>query len=410
MSTSMGFVKKMKQHFKSEMDDVFSEQIKFGLFSLNFLVVGGTFGFQCYDAVFKESTKETVQLTIKQFKKDHQRKEILPEWISLWASKDDDKLIRRSLKLIHKVIEEDPDEFVNRKKGFSRMIEPWITKDYVQKKGLYTKMWTKFGNAIKFGIVKSEANRNEFANFLRFESTKSEGELISLDEYLSRLQSGQNKIFYLIATKNQLEKSPFIEMLKKKDFEVILLTDDIDPYVVQHLLAYKGKTFHDICQDGFKFYKEDLEKSFEKLVQWWTKLLDVDVKINHLLSYTPCVVVESRYGLTSFLEILPHSEPHMPARRVLEINPGDPMIKDLCQHDPKDENVQRLAIALYGIALIESGLLLTESETSTFHPFRFAQSSLNRFGGVKKEPEIEIGKNFFEKVFPLPWSRSSRTP
>jgi len=116
---------------------------------------------------------------------------------------------------------------------------------------------------------------------------------------------------------------------------VILLTDDIDPYVVQHLLAYKGKTFHDICQDGFKFYKEDLEKSFEKLVQWWTKLLDVDVKINHLLSYTPCVVVESRYGLTSFLEILPHSEPHMPARRVLEINPGDPMIKDLCQHDPK---------------------------------------------------------------------------
>lgn len=49
------------------------------------------------------------------------------------------------------------------------MIEPWITKDYVQKKGLYTKMWTKFGNAIKFGIVKSEANRNEFANFLRFE-------------------------------------------------------------------------------------------------------------------------------------------------------------------------------------------------------------------------------------------------
>ncbi|KAK6793033.1 hypothetical protein RDI58_012114 [Solanum bulbocastanum] len=95
--------------------------------------------------------------------------------------------------------------------------------------------------------------------------TKSKGELISLDEYLSRMQSSQNKIFYLIATKNQLEKSPFIEMLKKKDFEVILSTDDIDPYVVQHLLAYKGKTFHDICQDVFKFYKEDLEKYLKNL-------------------------------------------------------------------------------------------------------------------------------------------------
>ncbi|KAG5613502.1 hypothetical protein H5410_024783 [Solanum commersonii] len=80
----------MKQHFKSEMDDVFSEQIKFGLFSLKFLVVGGTFGFPCYDVVFKESTKEIMQLTTKQFKKEfenHQRKEILPEYISLWVSK-----------------------------------------------------------------------------------------------------------------------------------------------------------------------------------------------------------------------------------------------------------------------------------------------------------------------------------
>lgn len=49
------------------------------------------------------------------------------------------------------------------------MIEPWITKDYVQKKGLYTKMWTKFGKGIKLGIVKSDVNRHEFANFLRFE-------------------------------------------------------------------------------------------------------------------------------------------------------------------------------------------------------------------------------------------------
>ncbi|KAK6793036.1 hypothetical protein RDI58_012117 [Solanum bulbocastanum] len=59
----------MKQHFRSEIDDVFNEQIKFGLFSLNFLVVSGTFGLQCYDGFFKESTKETVQLTIKQLKK-----------------------------------------------------------------------------------------------------------------------------------------------------------------------------------------------------------------------------------------------------------------------------------------------------------------------------------------------------
>uniref|UniRef100_A0A3Q7H3I4 Uncharacterized protein n=1 Tax=Solanum lycopersicum TaxID=4081 RepID=A0A3Q7H3I4_SOLLC len=121
---------------------------------------------------FKEPTEKIVELTSRKIMKeleDDRSKEILPEWSFLLASKDNDKHIRRSLKLIHKIIEEDPDEFVNRKKGFSRMIEPWITKDYVQKKGLYTKMWTKFGKGIKLGIVKSDVNRHEFANFLRFE-------------------------------------------------------------------------------------------------------------------------------------------------------------------------------------------------------------------------------------------------
>ena len=129
--------------------------------------------------------------------------------------------------------------------------------DNNEKKGQYTKFWNEFGKSIKLGIIEDAANRNRLAKLLRFEryicfvcllvymslkvllccfayfvirviflplnSTKSEGKLTSLDQYIKRMKPGQKDIFYITGTsKEQLEKSPFLERLIKKNYEVLL--------------------------------------------------------------------------------------------------------------------------------------------------------------------------------------------
>lgn len=131
------------------------------------------------------------------------------------------------------------------------------SSDNDEKKGQYTKFWNEFGKSIKLGIIEDATNRNRLAKLLRFEtygiypyctvefcmlfsikivpfrekmndslwflfySTKSEGKLTSLDQYISRMRPGQKDIFYLTGTsKEELEKSPFLERLLKKNYEV----------------------------------------------------------------------------------------------------------------------------------------------------------------------------------------------
>ncbi|KAE8820566.1 Endoplasmin [Hordeum vulgare] len=82
------------------------------------------------------------------------------------------------------------------------------------------KSWNEFGKSVKLGIIEDATNINRLAKLLRFESSKSDGKLVSLDEYISRMKSGQKDIFYLtISSKEQLEKSPFLEQLKNKNYE-----------------------------------------------------------------------------------------------------------------------------------------------------------------------------------------------
>ncbi|XP_059281108.1 endoplasmin homolog [Lycium ferocissimum] len=212
------------------------------------------------------------------------------------------------------------------------MIKLRITKDS-NMKAQYAKLWREVGNVIKCGVTKSDSYRNTFVNFLRFESTKSNGELMTLYQYLSRMKSGQDNIFYIIVNKEQMKKSSFVQILRKKDFEVIVFIDKVDEFMIQHLGEYKGKKFQDVSENG----------------------------INHILVDTPCVVVTSNYGLSSYLERLPHSRAL--GKRVLEINSRHPIIEKLRRNvvkDPKGENVKRIALTMYAITLRESGLELTE--------------------------------------------------
>nr|AAN34791.1 Grp94 [Xerophyta viscosa] len=324
-------------------------------------------------------------------------REMLQQHSSLKTIKK--KLIRKALDMIRKIADEDPDE--------SDKDHSEEAGEENEKKGLYTKFWNEFGKSIKLGIIEDAQNRNRLAKLLRFETTKSDGKLTSLDKYISRMKPGQKDIFYLTGTsKEQLEKSPFLEGLKKKDYEVIFFTDPVDEYLMQYLMDYEDKKFQNVSKEGLKIGKEskikDLKESFKELTSWWKEALsseNVDsVKISNRLDNTPCVVVTSKYGWSANMEKIMQSQTlsdaskqaYMRGKRVLEINPRHPIIKELRERvavDPQDENIKQTAKLIYQTALMESGFLMNDPKEFATSIYSSVKSSLNISPDAKVEEE-----------------------
>ncbi|BAT82857.1 hypothetical protein LR48_Vigan07g277900 [Vigna angularis] len=301
------------------------------------------------------------------------------------------KLIRKALDMIRRIADEDPDESSDREKKED------ASSDNDEKKGQYVKFWNEFGKSIKLGIIEDATNRNRLAKLLRFESTKSDGKLTSLDQYISRMKAGQKDIFYITGTsKEQLEKSPFLEQLKKKNFEVIYFTDPVDEYLMQYLMDYEDKKFQNVSKEGLKLGKDtknkELKESFKDLTKWWKTALSKDnvddVKISNRLDNTPCVVVTSKYGWSANMERIMQSQTlsdaskqaYMRGKRVLEINPRHPIIKELRERvvkNPEDEGVKQTAQLMYQTALFESGFNLDDPKDFTSRIYDSVKSSMN---------------------------------
>ncbi|KAK4803781.1 hypothetical protein SAY86_003598 [Trapa natans] len=335
-------------------------------------------------------------------------REMLQQHSSLKTIKK--KLIGKALGMIRRISEEDPEESTHKdKKDVEKSAEDDV------KKGQYTKFWNNFGKSIKLGIIEDATNRNRLAKLLRFETTKSDGKLTSLDQYISRMKSDQKDILYITGTsKEQLEKSPFLERLKKKNYEVIFFTDPIDEYLMQYLIDYEDKKFQNVSKEGLELGKDskdkDLKESFKDLTKWWKGALAKDnvdnVKVSNLLDNTPCVVVASKYSWSANMERIRQSQTlsnakqqaYMRGKRALEINPRHPIIKELRERvmkDPEDESVKQTAKLIYQTALLESGFLVNDPKDFASRIYDSVKSSLNISSDAtaKEEDDVEEGES-----------------
>ncbi|XP_016497895.1 endoplasmin homolog [Nicotiana tabacum] len=330
-------------------------------------------------------------------------REMLQQHSSLKTIKK--KLIRKALDMIRKIADEDPDESNDKDK---KDVEESSADN--EKKGQYTKFWNEFGKSVKLGIIEDATNRNRLAKLLRFETSKSDGKLTSLDQYISRMKAGQKDIFYITgASKEQLEKSPFLERLTKKNYEVIFFTDPVDEYLMQYLMDYEDNKFQNVSKEGLKLGKDskakELKESFKELTKWWKGALASDnvddVKISNRLADTPCVVVTSKYGWSANMERIMQSQTlsdaskqaYMRGKRVLEINPRHPIIKELRDRvikDPEDESVKQTAQLMYQTALLESGFLLNDPKDFASRIYSSVKSSLNVSPDATVEEEEDI--------------------
>merc|ERR1712110_1030160 len=138
--------------------------------------------------------------------------------------------------------------------------------EIAEKKDDYKKFYEQFSKNIKLGIHEDSTNRIKVAELMRYHTSKSGDEQISLKEYCDRMKEGQNDIYYITGESiAAVSSSPFLESLRKRGLEVLYLVDPIDEYAVQQLKEFDGKKLKSTTKEGLDIEDEDEKKKLEEL-------------------------------------------------------------------------------------------------------------------------------------------------
>merc|ERR1711897_81238 len=281
--------------------------------------------------------------------------------------------------------EEEKDEEKEEKEDEEKKEEK---KDKKDEEGSFTKFWKEFNKNLKMGCYEDDSNRSKLSKLLRFTATKSEGKQISLDKYLDRMQETQESIYYMSGDSlDVMQKAPALQIFKKKDIEVLMLTDHLDEPCIQKLADYEGKKFVSIQKADVKLDETEEEKKrfskikdlYKPLTDWWKeKLTDLTekgamkdagvkvekVEISKRLTDSPVVVVTSQFGYSAQQEKVMKAQSFqnkdqinmMSGRKTLEVNPNHPVVVDLLNKvkgDKEDKAALDTAQVLFQTALIE---------------------------------------------------------
>merc|ERR1712160_87598 len=256
-----------------------------------------------------------------------------------------------------------------------------------------------------------DSNRSKISKLLRFRSTKSEDKDISLDKYLDRMAESQESIYYMSGESlDVMQKSPSLQVFKKKDLEVLMLSDHLDEPCIQKLADYEGKKFVSIQKADVKLDETGEEKKhftklkdmYKPLTDWWKETLteltekgamkDAGVKIEAVtlskrLTVSPVVVVTSQFGYSAQQEKIMKAQAFqnkdqvsmMSGRKTLEINPNHPVVVDLLakvKDDKENAAAMDTAGVLFQTALIESGYEIADPSALVARVYRLMSKEL----------------------------------
>ncbi len=207
----------------------------------------------------------------------------------------------------------------------------------------YLLFWNSCGAVLKEGIAADHEHHEPLARLLRYPSSLGETPqtLGSLQDYLDRMKEGQEKIYYLAGEQAAVTQSPLLEAFRQRGLEVLYLTDPVDEWVVARLQKFDGKEFQAIDAEDLDLGKtpklEGVEQDREQTVELLSFLKKTladrvgDVRESQRLIDSPCALVTPRGGLSHNMERLMKlaDREFTPTRRVLEINPRHPVIRNL---------------------------------------------------------------------------------
>jgi molecular chaperone HtpG len=261
--------------------------------------------------------------------------------------------------------------------GLTRRVLDLLAKLAKDEPEKYATFWKEFGTVMKEGPAEDHANRERIAKLLRFSSTLADKpeQDVSLEDYAGRMKPGQKEIYFVIADNFAAAKSsPHLEVLRKKGIEVLLLSDRVDEWLVDHLREFDGKQLRNVARgeldfaaiqsDEEKQAQESLSKEHTELVERVKKALTdhvSDVRVTARLADSPACLVLGEHDMGAQMRrILEAAGQKTPASKpILEVNPTHPLLQRI-EKTTEEVDFNDLSLLLFDQATLADGGHLAE--------------------------------------------------
>ncbi len=277
------------------------------------------------------------------------------------------------LNVSRELLQQSPD-LVSMRTALTRRVLDMLEKLASKEADDYAKFWAEFGQVLKEGAVEDHANKEKLANLLRFATTHSgkDSQNQSLADYVSRMTEGQDKIYYIVADNYATAAaSPHLEQLRDKGIEVLLLTDRIDPWLVDALTEFDGKSLQDVSRAQLSLPDSDGElsqtvmndehKSLLKKIKRALKDRVEAVNVSQRLVESPACVVSAEEEMSPQIRrMLEASGQSLPETKpILEVNVSHPLLERL-SGEVDDGRFTELSKIVFDHALLAEGSQLDD--------------------------------------------------